>query len=41
VLLFLGAQISVYFACDIVLYFYDILFCFGVYEIFDLFSDVV
>ena len=40
VLLFLGAKISVYFACDIVLYFYGILFCFGVYGVFDLFSDV-
>jgi len=28
-------------AFDIVLYSYDILFCFGVYKVFDLFSDVV
>jgi len=40
VLLFLGAKVSVYFACAIVLYFYDILFCFGVYGVFDLLSDV-
>jgi len=40
VLLFLGAKISVYFACVIVLYFYDVLFCFSVYEVFDLFLDV-
>jgi len=41
VLLFLGAKISIYFAGAIVLYFYDILFCFGVYEVFGLFLDVV
>jgi len=41
VLLFLGAKISVYFACAIVLYSCDILFCFDVYEVFDLFLDVV
>jgi len=40
VLLFLGVKISVYFAGAIVLYFYSILFCFGVYEVFDLFTDV-
>jgi hypothetical protein len=38
--MFWDAKISVYFACDIVLY-YGILFCFGVYGVFDLFSDVV
>jgi len=36
VLLFLGAKISVYFACAIALYFYSILFCFDVYEVFNL-----
>jgi len=41
VLLFLGAKISFYFAGVIVLYFYCILFCFGVYEVFYLISDVV
>jgi hypothetical protein len=40
VFLFLGAKILVYFAGAIVLYFYDILFCFGVYGVFDLFPDV-
>jgi len=40
VLLFLCAKISVYFAGAIVLYFYDILFCFDAYEVFDLFSDI-
>jgi len=40
VLVFLGAKISVYFVCVIVLYFDGVLFCFGVYESFDLFSDV-
>jgi len=39
--MFWGAKISVYFACAIVLYFYGILFCYGVYKVFDLFSDVV
>jgi len=39
-LLFLGAKISVYFRDTIVLYFCGILFCFGVYEVFDLFIDV-
>jgi len=37
VLLFLDVKISVYFADAIVLYFYGILFCFGVYEVFNLF----
>jgi len=40
VLLFLGVKILVYFASGIVLYFYDILFYFGVYGVFDLFSDI-
>jgi len=40
VLLFLGVKISVYFADAIVIYFYGILFCFDVYEVFDLFLDV-
>jgi len=40
VLLFLGAKISVYLVGVIVLYFYGILFCFGVYEVFNLFLDV-
>jgi len=40
VLLFLDTKILVYFACVIVLYLYDILFCFGVYGLFDLFSNI-
>jgi len=38
---FLGAKISVYFTCVIVLYFYNFLFSFGVYIEFDFFSNVV
>jgi hypothetical protein len=36
--MFWGAKISVYYACVIVLYFYGILFCFGVNRVFFFFS---